>query len=42
MSDFVALPDMGGIGDQDDLLWRAMQNMLARYNTQVLKAMNED
>ena len=41
MSDYVALPDAGGIGDQDERLWQAMQNLLARYNRQVQLAKNE-
>lgn len=41
MSDYVALPAPGGIEDQDDLLWQAMQNMLARYNQQLINAQGE-
>lgn len=41
MSNFVALPEPGGVGDQDEQLWQAMQNMLARYNVQVAAALRE-
>lgn len=41
MSDYVALPDGGGIGDQDERLWQALQNMLARYNMAVQRVKNE-
>jgi hypothetical protein len=41
MSSYVALPDDGGIGNQDERLWQAMQNMLARYNRAVQTIVKE-